>query len=163
MGKYILRSIKCLFLVGFLFCAVVLIMFYTSEHEPDLKPWDLFKGNLTKVLIFFGAYAVVYPLIGYSKKDVAIGDALITKRQTIVNALNDMNLAEETDSQNIHNYMRFRNKSAIVKILRLGEDAVTLTESDGMLTIEGQRKDVVRVAMRIERVLTQDEDSKEIS
>ena len=163
MGKYILRSIKCLFLVGFLFCTVVLIMFYTSEHDPNLKPWDLFSGNLTKVLIFFAAYAIVYPLIGYSKKEVAIGDALTTKRQAIVNALNDMNLVEDANSQNIHGYMRFRNKSALVKILRLGEDAVTLTESDGMLTVEGQRKDVVRVAMRRERVLTQDEDCKEIS
>ena len=59
MGRYIIRSFKCLFMVMILFAIIVLVMFYTSEHDANLRPWNLFDGNWTKVILFFVAYAAV--------------------------------------------------------------------------------------------------------
>ena len=49
--------------------------------------------------------------------------------------------------------LRLHNNSGIIRALRLWEDTLTLTGHDGMITVEGQRKDVVRVAMKLDRYL----------
>ena len=70
--RYFIRSVKCLVLVAILFTIVVLAMFYLSEHDSSLRPWDLFSGNWKKIILFSVAYAAGYPLIGYSKRDLGI-------------------------------------------------------------------------------------------
>ena len=44
---------------------------------------------------------------------------------------------------------------------RLWEDTLTLTSNDGLLTVEGQRKDVVRASMRIESYLSKRADQNQ--
>jgi len=141
-------------MVAVLFAIVVLVMFYTSEHDPNLKPWDLFSGNWTKIILFFVAYAAVYPLIGYSKKDIAFGEGFASRKQEIANLLREMNLVPSQTAAPVDpSVMKLHNNSAIIRVLRLFEDTVTLTDNGGMVTIEGQRKDVVRVAMKLESYL----------
>ena len=95
--------------------------------------------------------AAVYPLIGYSKKDVAFGDGFSERRQEIIGLLREMNLVPEEASE--PNVLKLHNKSGIIRALRLFEDTVTLSDNAGMVTVEGQRKDVVRVAMKLDRYL----------
>lgn len=154
MLRYIIRSLKCLLLVGILFSLVVVIMFYTSEHDANLRPWNLFDGNWTKVILFFVAYAAVYPLIGYSKREIAFGDGFPERRQEIAGVLRDMNFVpEDILLSEANNVLRLHNNSGIIRLLRLWEDTLTLTGQDGMIIVEGQRKDVVRASMRIENYL----------
>lgn len=142
-------------MVLLLFAIIVLVMFYTSEHDANLRPWNLFDGNWTKLILFFVAYAAVYPLIGYSKKDIAFGDGFSTRRQEIAGVLREMNLVPEDAESAEPNVLKLHNNSALIRILRLFEDTVTLTDNGGMVTVEGQRKDVVRASMKIERYLQQ--------
>ncbi|MBQ3382730.1 MAG: hypothetical protein IJG54_05305 [Bacteroidales bacterium] len=151
MLRYIIRSFKCLLMVAVLFSIIVLVMFYTSEHDANLRPWNLFDGQWVKIILFFVAYAAVYPLIGYSKKDVAFGDGFSERRQEIIGLLREMNLVPEEASE--PNVLKLHNKSGIIRALRLFEDTVTLSDNAGMVTVEGQRKDVVRVAMKLDRYL----------
>ncbi|MBR4802162.1 MAG: hypothetical protein IK041_05060 [Bacteroidales bacterium] len=154
MLRYIIRSLKCLLLVGILFSLVVVIMFYTSEHDANLRPWNLFDGNWTKVILFFVAYAAVYPLIGYSKREIAFGEGFPERRQEIAGVLRDMNFVpEDILLSEANNVLRLHNNSGIIRLLRLWEDTLTLTGQDGMIIVEGQRKDVVRASMRIENYL----------
>ena len=155
MGRYIIRSFKCLFMVMILFAIIVLVMFYTSEHDANLRPWNLFDGNWTKVILFFVAYAAVYPLIGYSKKDIAFGEGFPQRRQEIAGVLREMNLVPEEAASNDPGVLKLHNNSILIRVLRLFEDTVTLTDNGGMVTVEGQRKDVVRASMKIERYLQQ--------
>jgi hypothetical protein len=138
-------------MVAVLFSIIVLVMFYTSEHDANLRPWNLFDGQWVKIILFFVAYAAVYPLIGYSKKDVAFGDGFSERRQEIIGLLREMNLVPEEASE--PNVLKLHNKSGIIRALRLFEDTVTLSDNAGMVTVEGQRKDVVRVAMKLDRYL----------
>ena len=154
MLRYIIRSLKCLLLVGILFSLVVVIMFYTSEHDANLRPWNLFDGNWTKVILFFVAYAAAYPLIGYSKREIAFGEGFPERRQEIAGVLRDMNFVpEDILLSEANNVLRLHNNSGIIRLLRLWEDTLTLTGQDGMIIVEGQRKDVVRASMRIENYL----------
>ena len=162
--RYFIRAIKCLILVAILFTIVVLLMFYTSEHDPGLRPWNLFDGNWTKIILFFVAYAVVYPLIGYSKRDIAFGEGFSERRQEVANLLRQMNLVPESpEKESGANVLRLHNNSTFIRCLRLFEDTVTLTDNGGMVTIEGQRKDVVRVGMRLEDYLRKRAENQEQS
>lgn len=164
VGKYIVRALKCMILVMIMFCIVITIVFYTSEHSADMKPWDLFdQGSFTKIIIFFLAYACVYPLIGYGKRELALGGELAANRQEISNLLAEMNFVpvyKETE-ENDFNVLKFQNKSAFIRALRLGEDKVTFTQKDGIVEVEGQRKDVMRVVRRIEWYLQQKSENEE--
>ncbi len=161
--RYFIRSVKCLVLVAILFTIVVLAMFYLSEHDSSLRPWDLFCGNWKKIILFFVAYAAVYPLIGYSKRDVPFGEGFSARRQEIANLLRQMNLVPSSPENGTvaPNVLKLHNNSGFVRVLRLFEDTVTLTENEGIVTVEGQRKDVVRVSMRLEDYLRKRAENQE--
>ena len=162
MLRYIIRSLKCLILVGIMFSIVVLVMFYTSEHDANLRPWNLFDGNWTKVLLFFLVYAAVYPLIGYSKRDIAFGEGFSERRQEIAGVLRDMNFVpEDVMKSESTEVLKLHNNSGIIRALRLWEDTLSLTANDGMVTVEGQRKDVVRASLRIESYLAKRTDQNQ--
>ena len=162
MLRYIVRSLKCLFMVALLFAIIVVVMFYTSEHDANLRPWNLFDGQWTKVILFFVAYAAVYPLIGYNKREIAFGEGFSERRQEIANLLREMNLVPERTevSEGNPNVLKLHNNSVIIRLFRMFEDTVTLTSDQGMVTVEGQRKDVVRVSMKLERYLQQREENE---
>ena len=145
-----------------MFSVVVLIMFYTSEHDANLRPWNLFDGSWTKVILFFVAYAAVYPLIGYSKRDIAFGEGFSESRQEIAGVLRDMNFVpEDVMKSESAEVLKLHNNSGIIRVLRLWEDTLTLTAHDGMVTVEGQRKDVVRASLRIESYLANRTDQNQ--
>lgn len=164
VGKYIVRALKCMVLVMIMFCIVITIVFYTSEHDAAMKPWNLFdQSSLTKILIFFLAYSFVYPLIGYGKRELALGGELETRRQEIANLLAEMNFVPvyKEAMEGEFNVLKFQNKSAFIRALRMGEDKVTFTQKDGLVEVEGQRKDIMRVVRKIEWYLQQRSENEE--
>lgn len=159
VGKYILRSVKSFILVAVLFCIVVLIMYYFTEHDANLRPYDLFHWK--QVVAFLLAYAVIYPMIGYSKREVAAGSVSGDSNSSltwgeIASVMRDLNFKPSEQILSGNNTFaevqtrKFHNNSPIIRFLRLFEDTLTFTFKDGLLSIEGQRKDVVRAVSRIE-------------
>ena len=73
-----------------------------------------------------------------------------------------MNLVPERTevSEGNPNVLKLHNNSVIIRLLRMFEDTVTLTSDQGMVTVEGQRKDVVRASMKLERYLQQREENE---
>ncbi len=151
-ARYFLRAIKYLLFVSILLSIIVLILFYTSEHSSNIMPWQLFEGKYSQLIIFIIAISAIYPIFGYQKKEIIIGNSpdLIDE---ITRVMKNYQYNEEKIDGNIVTY---RHRSFVVKLFRQFEDRITITfKEDGFADIEGIRKDIVRISSALERELNQ--------
>jgi hypothetical protein len=124
---------------------------------PGITIFDLFKeGSGIKIIIFFVAVSAIYPLLGFTKKEIYSNVNLREKRKEIIELFENANytLTSETN-----NSMTFRLKNKVIRVIRMCEDAITIDFSDNPAKISGLRKDVLRFSRGIE-YLMRDEAEK---
>lgn len=145
MIRHLIRSVKYLVFISVLFAIVVAVVFLTSTPAPGVQPWDLFKWK--QVIIFFVAIAAVYPFFGYWKKEVAVSDSFAADSAALRSIFGNLHfeVGQEEPGRIV-----FHHRNVFIRFMRLFEDKITVDIKDGFMTIEGQRKDVVRIAHAIE-------------
>lgn len=152
--KHLMRSLKYFVYIAVFFCIVVTLMFYTSNHPADATILDLFKdGAWWKILLFFVAFSGVYPLVGFSKRDIYTNGNFNDKKKEVIDLFQNANflLKEETPTS-----FTFILRNKFLRILRLYEDAITVDFSSNPATISGLRKDVLRFSRSIEHIMQRD-------
>lgn len=145
MIKHLIRSVKYLIFISVLFAIVVAVVFLTSTPAPGVQPWDLFKWK--QVIVFFVAIAAVYPFFGYWKKEVAVSDSFAANPAALRGVFGNLHFEVSKEEPG---KVVFHHRNVLIRFLRLFEDSITVEITDGFMTIEGQRKDVVRIAHAIE-------------
>ena len=151
MKKHLIRSVKYFFFIAIVFCILVTIMFYTSEVRNVGTVFDLFKeGSWWKILLFFIAFAGVYPFVGYQKKKIYTAENLRTKKDEIITLFENANFVLESETETS---LTFRLKNKFLRFMRTYEDAVVIDYSDIPATISGLRKDTLRFSRSIEYLM----------
>ncbi len=145
MVKYLIRSIKYLVFISVLFAIIVAVLFYTSAHEPGIQPWDLFKWK--QIVVFFVAVAAIYPLFGYWKREVPVSEKFMGNPAVLRGIFDSLHFEVYQESKD---RILLHHRNGFIRFMRLYEDTITIEISEGLLTIEGQRKDVVRFVHSIE-------------
>ncbi len=141
--KYAIRAVKYFFYIAIIFCIVVLILFYTSQHSDQLTVFDLFKeGAWWKILLFLIGISAIYPIFGFAKKEVYGEYDFAGKKDAVVKAMQNYNyvLSGETPTS-----LSFRHKNKVIRALRMFEDEVVIDFSSRPAMICGLRKEVFRV------------------
>lgn len=131
-------------------------MFYTSAHEPGIQPWDLFKWK--QIVIFFVAVAAIYPLFGYWKREVAVSEKFMSNPAVLRGIFDTLHFEIYQESPN---RILLHHRNGFIRFMRLYEDTITIDIAEGFITIEGQRKDVVRFVHNIEWEQTRNKDRDE--
>ncbi|MBQ3176137.1 MAG: hypothetical protein IJA38_01570 [Bacteroidales bacterium] len=151
MKKHLIRSVKYFFYIAIFFCILVTIMFYTSTRPEGTTVFDLFKeGAWWKILLFFIAFAGVYPFVGYQKKEIYTAENLKTKKDEIITLFENANFVLESETETS---LTFRLKNKFLRFMRTYEDAVVIDYSDIPATISGLRKDTLRFSRSIEYLM----------
>ncbi|MBQ6871318.1 MAG: hypothetical protein IJO23_03010 [Bacteroidales bacterium] len=151
MKKHLIRSVKYFFYIAIFFCILVTIMFYTSTRPEGTTVFDLFKeGAWWKILLFFIAFAGVYPFVGYQKKKIYTAENLKTKKDEIITLFENANFVLESETETS---LTFRLKNKFLRFMRTYEDAVVIDYSDIPATISGLRKDTLRFSRSIEYLM----------
>ncbi|MBP3343693.1 MAG: hypothetical protein J6L20_05050 [Bacteroidales bacterium] len=151
MKKHLIRSVKYFFYIAIFFCILVTIMFYTSTRPEGTTVFDLFKeGAWWKILLFFIAFAGVYPFVGYQKKKIYTAENLKTKKEEIITLFENANFVLESETETS---LTFRLKNKFLRFMRTYEDAVVIDYSDIPATISGLRKDTLRFSRSIEYLM----------
>lgn len=151
MKKHLIRSVKYFFYIAVFFSLLVTIMFYTSDVPEGATVFDLFKeGAWWKILLFFIAFAGVYPFVGYQKKEIYTSQNIAERRDEIKQLFENANfvLKEETPTS-----MTFILKNKFLRFMRTYEDAIVFDYSENPATISGLRKDTLRFSRSIEYLL----------
>ena len=109
--KHLIRSVKYFIYIAIIFCILVAIIYYLSDHSNTNSPLDLFKeGSWWKMLLFFVALSAVYPLVGYQKKELYHNGKLKDYRQQILELFENARY-QLVDEGN--DYFKFRLKNRV--------------------------------------------------
>ena len=147
-AKRVIRSVKYFFifivLVSIFVCILVLLTpNHTYEHIFATSPEDraLFKyGSWWQMLVIFALIAAIYPGLTFVKKEV----------------MKEFEQAGYVKTDEDEEKLTFRIKNKFTRFMRAYEDAVTITKGEAPLILSGNRKDILRLASRIEYALRQD-------
>ena len=146
--KYFIRSIKYFIYFSLLTTAIVTALVFTGLAEGDID--TMFRGGASaiwKIAVFFVAVAAVYPKVGFINRKIASDKNLADVRGEIISYLQDRNFVLESESSDT---MTFRHRSAVSRLTRMLEDRITVTASEGIIEMEGLRKDVFRLSTGLE-------------
>ena len=141
--KYLLRSIKY-----FIYLAVMLAIFIAALLALGFieGPIDnIFKNgadSIWQMALIVAAFAAVYPMLGYGKRNVRIYGEPEQVWPEIVEFMKGRGyILTEGDAQGA----KFRLASKLSRVMRMGEDTITFTRNIGGYSLEGWTKEIVRL------------------
>ncbi|MGM9747370.1 MAG: hypothetical protein ACI3ZN_01090 [Candidatus Cryptobacteroides sp.] len=156
--RYVIRAVKYFFYICII-CALMLgILIAIGAAEADIN--TLFVGgysSLWKIALLFLAVSAVYPKLGFIKRDASAAGSWDEIKGDVRKIIEERNFVFEKEEGES---MTFRFKGFAGKLSRMFEDRITVTPSFGGVTVEGPRKDVIRICSSVEYVLFKEEEGK---
>ena len=143
--KYIIRAIKYFFY--FTILLIIILAVLILAHVVDGNIETMFRdgyNSLWQIAIMFAAVSAVYPVFGFVKKDAMVPGEYSENRGYRL---------EKEDGEN----MSFRSRSLLNRISRMCEDRITFTRTLGGFTLEGLRKDTIRLIYGLENAMRSNE------
>ena len=141
--KYLLRSTKY-----FIYLAIMLAIFIAALLALGFieGPLDnIFKNgadSIWQMALIVAAFAAVYPMLGYGKRNVRIYGEPEQVWPEIVEFMKGRGyILTEGDAQGA----KFRLASNLGRVMRMGEDTITFTRNIGGYSLEGRTKEIVRL------------------
>ncbi|MDD2419450.1 MAG: hypothetical protein PHV91_03175 [Bacteroidales bacterium] len=154
--KYLGRVVKYLVYLVIVFALIIAIFSLTSNQTFSV--YNLFRpGTGIQIAIFLFVMSVIYPFFGYATKKVYLNKGYEYDKKTIQDIFLTNRYKIECEGTE---FIKFRHKSAFVRTLRMFEDTITLDFSDNPIKLEGQRKDVYRMARMIEYAVRNDRNDE---
>ncbi len=150
--KYLIRSVKYFFYFAFLTAAIVLVLIFIGAVEKDIN--EIFEGGwnaLWKMAIFFAVIAAIYPKFAFISRRLYIDSDWDTMRNAAVTYFQDRRLRIESETPDS---ITFRRIGFGARLLKLGEDRITLKRTCEGFVLEGMRKDVIVFATGLESTLS---------
>jgi len=146
--KYFIRVIKYIVYLAIVFFLLVAIFSITSGTGQGIRYENFFRPDTApQLIIFFVVMSFVYPLIGFIKKKVYLNKSYADDKQTIKEIFLNAKyivVAEEATT------ITFRHSSIFIRALRMFEDTIIIDFSENPIIMEGQRRDIFRLARSIE-------------
>jgi hypothetical protein len=126
-----------------------------NSPENPITFKDLLQESNVGLLITFGVvFGVAYPLFGYVKRKVHTKHPLDEEKQEVIRLFADVRFEVSSDEDK---KIVFRHRSPFVRFMRLYEDSIEVDYSDNPVVLSGLRRDVDRLASRIQRLVQVDE------
>lgn len=145
--RYFIRVIKYFIYFTVLFAFIMALLIFTGAAEGDIS--TMFRGGysaLWKIAIIFAVISIIYPSVGFTKKEAMIAGSWEEILDSVKEFMAGRGYVLESEDTGT---MTFR-KTGISRFTRMYEDRIILTAQIGGVTVEGMRKDVVRLAMGLE-------------
>ena len=146
--RYFIRAVKTFIYFSLLFILIIAVFVISGMSELDIETMfrDGYK-SLWQILAIMAAISAVYPKLSYGRSDVRIKGNLSGNRVQITEIMQDFGYSVEKESVGM---MTFRLKSTGARLARKFEDRVTIGQDEKGLSVEGLKKDTVRIISRME-------------
>lgn len=153
--RYLIRVVKYMVYLAIVFCLIVVIFSLTTSQ--GIRYENFFRPDTgNQLIIFFVVISVVYPFFGFVKKRVYLNRSFTEDKEMIKEIFINSRyivVAEET------NTITFRHSSTFIRAMRMFEDDIVIDFSDNPIVLDGQRRDVYRLARAIEYAVREDRRS----
>lgn len=148
--KYFIRSVKYFFYFAFLTTAIILALVLAGVVEGDINA--IFDGGyeaIWKIAIFFVLVAAVYPKFGFVNRQLDTQADWDSIKKTALDYFQEKPYRLEAEGED---YITFRRKSPMGRLVKMGEDRITISKTDNGYCMEGLRKEVMLYASGIEHL-----------
>jgi len=146
--RYLVRAVKYFFYFLIIFVVLMALMIAFGFVEADID--TMFRNgtdSLWQIAVMLVVFGAAYPFFGFTKKEVWITGEYGEIRDGVQAYMQRRGyVLESEEGEN----MTFRCAGPINRTFRMFEDRITLTRSFSGFTMEGLRKDVVRLGMGLE-------------
>lgn len=144
MKNYIFRALKYIGRMAVIIALIIALLWMTGMLGTDVSGVFMSWRGLVLVGVIV-IFAIMYPNISFTTLRVR-GD-LRANREQIINAFATYSyqLAKEEDGK-----MIFRSKSMLKRISWQFDDAVTVSQNADYIEIEGLKKIITRVQLRLD-------------
>ena len=146
--KYTIRAIKYFFRFAFLATAIILALVFIGIVEADINAiFEHGYDDLWKIAVFFGVVAAVYPNLAFINRQVAVDGERNTVKEDIQRFMLERHY--DLESEDVEG-MTFRIHALAGKLSKMHEDRITIRWNSDGFTMEGLRKDILRLATGLE-------------
>lgn len=156
--KYFIRSVKYFIY----FCAILAIMVgalvLIGAAEANIE--TLFRGGydaLWKIAALFAVISAIYPKVGFIRREASVPGSWDDIKVDIRRYMEDNHYDFEKEEAGS---MSFRHKGFASRLSRMFEDRIVITPAFGGVTVDGPRKDAIRVATGIEYKMEKSESDE---
>lgn len=149
--KYIIRAVKQFFYFTVILVIMILILVVMGAVEGS--PEKIFRGgwqSYWQIAAMLGALCAIYPFFGYGRRTVRLGCPLDDVSDVIDGVMSDRGYRLKEKTEDGRKYIL---RNPVNRISRLFEDTVTVSQTLEGVSLEGLRKDIVRVASALETAL----------
>ncbi len=146
--KYFIRSVKYFFYFSAITALIVTVLVMTGAVGSNVD--EIFDGGysaLWKIAVFFALVAAVYPKVGFMTRDVPAGMEWDRLRGEVTAFFSERHYILEKETGDT---LVFRYRNVFGRIVKMCEDRITVTCTEGILRTEGLRKDVMRLSSGME-------------
>ena len=150
--KYLSRVVK--YLVYLIIILTIIIGIFSLTSDTGFSYSNLFRpGTGFQIAVFLVVVSIIYPFFGYATKKVYLNKSYEQDKVKIKDVFERNNYKMECEGAD---FVKYRPKSHFLRVMRMFEDTITLSFSDNPISLEGQRKDVYRIARMIEYAIRDD-------
>ena len=142
--KYIIRAIKYFFYFAFFATAIILALVFIGLVEGNINAiFENGTDDLWKIIVFFAAVASVYPNLAFITRQMPAEEDRVAAKERIKAHMLERRYVLESDTAE---GMTFRFHGLAGKLSKMFEDRITIRWNEEGYTMEGLRKDVLRLA-----------------
>ena len=146
--RYIVRAIKYFLYVSVIVVILMAILVMLGYVSSDIDV--MFRNgwkSVWMIVAMFAAVSAVYPRFGYTRRMVSAGGEFAELRGGLVSFMADRGYhLEKEDGENLS----FRRNSVWARILRIGEDRISVSRVLGGFELEGPTRAVMPLASGLE-------------
>lgn len=152
MKDYLRRTVKfILYMAVIFFLVLVLYPLLTQGISPSATLREMFQNQKFMLfLAFLLVYALLYPLVGFSKIKRHLNGTFADNRGIFEKAfetLNYIKTAEDPDR------IVYRRKSRYARFAQWYEDSIVISPNENPVVISGMRKNVTRIDRLVDQFL----------
>lgn len=149
--KYLVRAVKYFFYFVFLLSAILVVLMLLGMVGKDIG--SVFRNgydSLWQIAAMFAVVSAFYPRFGFMEKDALLPGGYDGLRDGVIRFMEEHGYAlEREEGENL----TFRQRSVLSRLSRMLEDRITFTRQLGGFSVEGLRRDVVRLVYGLEYAL----------
>ena len=142
--RYVVRALKDLVYFAVIFFLIVGIVYlFSAQKMAGISFVGLFKeGSLPKIALFFVAVAAIYPKLSFYKKDLLLDGGFTKHAEMVDEVMKSLDYVKETEEPGQVTYIK---KGGYARLTRMYEDRITFAFDNDAATVEGYRKDLLRI------------------
>ena len=154
--KYLVRSVKYFFYFALLTTAIILALILIGAVEGDInKIFEDGVNSLWKIAAFFVLVAAVYPKFGFVIRKLNTTADWDTVKSAAKAYFQEKSFKLESETADC---VTFRRRDIISRLIKMGEDRISISLTDDGFVLEGLRKDVFLYATGLEYSLPKEDE-----